>query len=142
MTRDEILAMTPGPELDVELAIHALGWRWLLPKGGKIAILLPPHQAARCSSQDELSTTPGDREQMGADAVPPLSSTWEGMRLVVEGLKRMGKVVIIKADGLMSGDFEPAYTVHVGNGEVVRRNDAPHAVAIAARMALEGDHAR
>lgn len=160
MTRKEILAKKPGREFDAKIAVEFFGWRWFRdPLQSDLIGLWPPESPEwqRWNWRDTLIDVTGDEEswqrfsdwdRMGSPSdrppgsisfLPHYSTSIADAWPVVELLKGMGKVVIVKADALMRGDFEPSYWVQCGNQrDGVRANTAPDAICKAGLLALVG----
>lgn len=147
MTRDEILSMQPGRELDAEVARQLFGWEHVADYGPNafdervdMWFGVPPGRCfAMLGDEVHLPTICENR-------LPHYSTSIADAWLVVEALKSMGNVVIIKVDGLgvedgkLYRDLLPPYVVYVGDCEGIRYKEAPHAVCIAALLALDGEH--
>lgn len=113
MTRDEIMAMQPGPELDNEIAVKLFG-----------------------VDPDELDAV----NIFGGRRLPRYSQSWYGMQLVVEAMKKRG----LDLQLLSRNDWTARFWLFAGDGtgySECRDTTAPAAVAIAALLALEGEHA-
>lgn len=133
MTRDEILAMEAGPQLNIALG-KALGakverynfeddeedaeYRLLIPGVGVWA--------------DMCST-----EELAWSAMPPLSETWEGMRLVVEALRAKDYALSLDSPGGHYTAWRARIFAPCGGWQAVA-STAPHAVALAAMLAVGG----
>lgn len=118
MTRDEIVSMQPGPELDVELAVKLFGWSGVL----------------EVRPGEFLRTGVGHLEEL-----PNYSASWGYMRLVVEAMAAKG--YWLDLDNLRG--WSASFNIQGREREIeyAVSNDAQHAVAIAALLALEGEHA-
>ena len=133
MKRDEILAMKPGRELDRLVGKHVLG-------------CYVKRQSNRSNSLYTLVIPNGvdsidwSTEEGAWSGMPPLSTTWEGMRLIDEAMYAKGWMLELSRGG--SGYFMASYNRFL-NG-VLWSNDsenaqelAPHAGALAALLARE-----
>lgn len=131
MTRNEILAMEAGPELNSLLA----------PLVG--------YSVESCTEAVSGCVRPCCCRWKGANGVQiiplPLSETWEGMRLIDDAMFTKGWMLELSRGG--SGYFMASYWRFL-NG-VLWSNDsenaqgfAPHAVALAAMLAVGGGDAR
>lgn len=134
MTRDEILAMKPGPEMNLAVGVNVIGWRWFWPRPGFCAVLVPPNVAARYDSERLFESLPENAEAVVSE-IPDYSGSIADAWPVVEAMKNRGKVFIIKADGLMRGDHSPCYSVWCGDMKMVRSDSAPEAISKAALIA-------
>ena len=174
MTRDEILAMKPGRELDALISERLFerkiicwepGWApdgcWSMDLGAEgekdpwvlkrcCCDFLAKHDREICAEigveyrehyKDKIEL----RERCGhfptcLEIVPNYSTTWEGMRLVVEAMRAKGWR--LKLLGYVSGSFAARFYGEGGDvryGESVDGNEAPHAVALAALLAGDGE---
>lgn len=135
MTRDEILAMQPGPELDASLgkALGATVERYDASYGGDLYWLILPGWHGSIDWTTERGAWSG---------MPPLSSTWEGLGLIVEAMAARGYWLLLKSPFRPREPYFAGFTAHNETGWdeadfKASGKDAPHAVAIAARLALE-----
>lgn len=101
MTREEVLAMPAGREMDELVAELAMGLE-----------------------------TP-----FCMDDVPHYSTEIEAAWAVVEKMADAGRVVILKADGLRDGTFNPRWTVLIDSQPRTDADAAPLAVCRAALLA-------
>lgn len=110
MTRDEILSLEAGRELDFLIAEKVLGWRWF--KIVSTAVLIPPWRLdfmrAHPVLYEEIGGS-GDLKREFLDGrwfgggettkfqdVPHYSTDWSGVGQIVEALNRVGWLVTIK----------------------------------------------
>lgn len=136
MTREEVLAMKPGRELDAKVAVEIFGWSHVAEYGTNafdpalnMWFGVPPgRQFVTLNDEPHLPS-------MIDNPLPHYSTSIADAWPVVEEIKNRGKVFVVKADGLMRGDFQPAYLAWCGNMEVVRAVTAPEAICKAALIA-------
>jgi hypothetical protein len=131
MTREEILAMGAGRELDVAVAERVACCR------------VRRHRHHRCFLYDLVIPGGVDSIDWTSEAgawsgTPNYSTSIADAWQVVELLKGMGRLVVITADALMRGNFNPHYTVHFGSfGDAANANTAPEAICKAALLAIK-----
>lgn len=111
MTSTEPMTYKPGPEIDARIA-QAFGWEHFNTSLGIVA-----------------------KQPDGTTLHPHFSTTWEGMRLVVEEMQRRGWELGLFTDP----DGWLAEFIILENGSVSkgRADTAPHAVALAALSTLQ-----
>jgi len=112
--------MKAGRKLDRLIAEHVMGWK----KGRKFA-----------NGNGEWIID-GKVDFRTWDLTPDFSTKIEAAWWVVEKMKAEGMVVIIKADGLRTGDYNPGWTVLVDNQSRTDADTAPHAICLAALKAV------
>jgi hypothetical protein len=134
MTRDEILAMEAGRELSILVGKVVLGCYVRKDQTSadhfRYTLVIP-------GGVDSIDWT----TEAGAwSGMPPLSTSWEGMRLIVEAMGKKGYrcVIRIREDGAMCCFYLNDFKLKCEN---VPADIAPHAVALAALLALEETHA-
>lgn len=135
--------MKPGPELDAIILEKLFGWRWI--EG-------PKYDYDGLCEKHKVLIPPSISDDMAYRLFPPkggiiapthfgtgrkLSTSWEGMRLVVEEMQRRGWEYAIESEGdkVHVRFFKPLegdYAEH--NGET----SAPTACVKAAIKALQG----
>lgn len=128
MTRDEILAMQPGRELDIEVGKRVLGCHVRKERNRHTFELIVPGGVSYISCVEREDAWCG---------MPPLSSTWEGMRLVVEAMAARGWWLILSVRGVECEATFVKDSCSDRNAIDGLGQTAPHAVAIAALLALE-----
>lgn len=133
MTRDEILAMQPSRELDVEV-------------GKLLGCQVIKEQTSACHFRYTLVVPGGinsidwSTESGAWSAIPRLSSTWKGMQFLIEAMAKRGWVWEISGGPI--GASGCTFTKDDDSvSKYAEASTAPHAVAIAALLALEGKHA-
>lgn len=127
MTRDGILAMKAGSELDALVGKRVLG------------LAVESYDAT--STGRSIAKKYFVRDDSGRPrAIPRCSTTWEGMRLVVEAMRAKGWYVTMNGpdgyDGHWFARFRSRTFVESANADT-----APHAVALAAMLAVGGGDA-
>lgn len=154
MTRDEIMRLE-GRELDIALG-KSLGWRWY----SRPYVLGEAHERYLVFTNDptrvdvpeddprlaDIKHWEGKDGKLALSEVPPLSTTWEGMRLVVEAMRAKGWRMRLETfeDSVDAEFYFPALINSEGWLERDSKHfratadDAPRAVALAALLAMEG----
>lgn len=121
MNRDEILAMTPGREMDALVAENVFGWRECRVNGNHWAYGKPPD-----------FDHPDDPRVRIEDYSTDLSAVWE---VVAELSEKRGYGFSLGRAGIR---YEPdrMWNVRVGTDEWVEANTAPEAICKAALLAV------
>lgn len=116
------MTIQPGRELDAKVAEVVFGSKRPDPPDGPVSTLDSPDRVWRLSSS--LIWLPKD-----------FSTTWEGMRLVVERMRELGYKACLYHDKSCC-DLFPKYNrcCFRSYGETL-----PHAVCLAALAAIEGE---
>jgi len=107
--------MKPGPEMDAEVA-KLFGWKYQKIVFGEIVVRLPD----------------------GDFSHPRFSTTWEGMRLVVEEMQRRGWDYTLE---IIAPRVEHEIRAQFGSLSPVSGETATHATVLAAIKALQGEDA-
>lgn len=134
--------MEAGRELDIEIAVKIMGWRWMRRDDyapDRPYKLLPPLVVEGARPEFLCDNPPADEryEDKGYPSCPPPYSTdWAAMQLVVEAMRERGFRLFLMEPSCSAG-WECAFHPLVGPRSATQRAaTAPHAVCLAALEAV------
>lgn len=136
MTGEEILAMEAGRELDKLVCERVMGGELFVGP-----VIVDGHDLGQKYDGVRWRDEYGDT--VGVERVPDYSITWEGMRLVVESMQAKGWWLVLKSPFVLGEPYYAGFTPLGTSGWNGRPDfgasgdDAPHAVCLAALLALE-----